>query len=159
MECEKYCQAWWGTLWPWAEANQGLLSVMALVVAIGLVLYEQSRTRETERKRTKDFATLGSDLIEHILEESRTARKAFAAGVIAGDTVTDWRDARFAVEKGLAAMIPTSPSAQAAVIIADVTRIIDEQKDPFNSAAVVANLDDKIWRLEKKQADLAALTV
>ena len=55
MDCGQYCQAWWGSWWPWAEANQGFLSIAALVTALAFFLVEQRRANEAE-KSAKDLA-------------------------------------------------------------------------------------------------------
>lgn len=55
MDCGQYCQAWWGSWWPWAEANQGLLSIAALVIALAFFLVEQRRANYAE-KSAKDLA-------------------------------------------------------------------------------------------------------
>jgi len=55
MVCDEYQQAWWGSWWPWAEANQGLLSVIALVTALVLFLLEQKRANKAEQA-AKDAA-------------------------------------------------------------------------------------------------------
>ncbi|WP_146218194.1 MULTISPECIES: hypothetical protein [unclassified Caulobacter] len=44
----EYIQAWWGTWWPWAEANQGLLSVGALGLAMLAFMAETRRANKAE---------------------------------------------------------------------------------------------------------------
>ncbi len=70
MGCDGYCQAWWGTWWPWAEANQGLLSVAALIIALVLFLLEQRRANMAEG-RAKG-AAMRAELKE--LEDRRIAK-------------------------------------------------------------------------------------
>lgn len=53
---EEYHQAWWGTLWPWAEANQGLLSVIALIATLGLAFREWKRADAAERRERERTA-------------------------------------------------------------------------------------------------------
>lgn len=47
---EEYHQAWWGTWWPWAEANQGLLSILALIATLALAFREWKRADDAERR-------------------------------------------------------------------------------------------------------------
>lgn len=39
---------WWGSWWPWAEANQGMLSLAALVLALVIALFENVRANNAE---------------------------------------------------------------------------------------------------------------
>ncbi len=45
--------AWWGSWWPWAEANQGLLSIVALGLAVGGLLYELRRANDERLAEAK----------------------------------------------------------------------------------------------------------
>ena len=71
---QEYHQAWWGTWWPWAEANQGLLSVLALVFALALALIENRRANLAEARARELSARADRRAIrQHVIAACRLA--------------------------------------------------------------------------------------
>lgn len=140
----------------WCEANQGFLSTVALGVAVWLVLYEQRRAKEAENFRLTTFVTQAVELIDYMVTKTQAAINEIP---IKGNcAATDWDEARFAIDFALKALIPTSPHAKGAVLIADVTRIIsDRAPHPFSKADKIAALRDIETRLSKKRTELVAI--
>lgn len=80
MNCDQYCHHWWGTWWPWAEANQGMLSVAAIALTATLALLEFRRANKAEAlaKKIAEDAEAAEErrANEAIEREARQTREA-----------------------------------------------------------------------------------
>lgn len=120
MNCDGYCQAWWGTWYPWAEANQGLISIVALATALALFLLENGRAnreaadaaKAREEARAKEQADKLAAIekarrddearrLDHVLDFTVTAN-----GIIA-EVQRDMMLDRLAIDQHPNALFPT----------------------------------------------------
>lgn len=139
MQCDQYCQAWWGTLWPWAEANQGLLSILALGLALWAFVAENRRANKAEEKAAKEARKAEArekelrraDRLDRrmaefaawrqsVLQFSAVVRDLLESMIVRGDEIlrvaeqnlrrgADWGDLAHDVDNGLAAITPSCP--------------------------------------------------
>lgn len=121
-------QAWWGTWWPWAEANQGLLSSLALFAAVLVAVIEARRARLAMHARLRDFSKATIEVIEALIKESRAVPPA---GENPGWVRSDWDACREAVVVSLQAMLAAAPDGQMAIETARVVRRLGPGYDPL----------------------------
>jgi Ser/Thr protein kinase RdoA (MazF antagonist) len=83
-------------VWQWAEDNQGFLSVLALVAALAIAVFEVIRAARAERRRKEEYV----DLVGGILGKLAERLKEVAAGSPdnqRADIWSAWRQAESAV--------------------------------------------------------------
>lgn len=79
-------------LWQPAETNQGLLSLIALVAALGFGLYEYRRNLRADDVGRREYIKMVIGVIDEILEFTSAIRARFDGGEDFQSCVQDWRD-------------------------------------------------------------------
>lgn len=69
-----------GAIWPWAEANQGLLSILALVAALAVALVEFLRAEQAERRLRSGFMRSVVALLDEVEQQTLGPLNELRAG-------------------------------------------------------------------------------
>lgn len=122
-------------IWPWAEANQGLLSLLALVVAFIFALYENWRANAASGDDRRSFADEVVGVIDHVLDLTAIAERAEAAGSSHDAVVTAWNGAIIAPRLTLDTLrrVPVR-NARIALAINDLWQRLAWEMHPQGSA-------------------------
>lgn len=116
-------------LLPWLEANQGLVAIVTLAIALLLAFLEWLRANNQDLRRRKEFQTAILALLDPLIEATDKASKAVGTwvdqgGNTEGDTPAlvhrEWRILAEQTREAFEALLPASPPA-ADVIMALVT--------------------------------------
>jgi hypothetical protein len=65
---------------PWAENNQGSLSLLALIVALAIAVYEVKRAARSEMRAERAYCDWAINSAEHSMETSRDAIRTILTG-------------------------------------------------------------------------------
>ena len=122
-------------IWPWAEANQGLLSLLALAAALAIALFEYFRAERAEHRRQRDYVSLVTDLLDGLgtsLDEleARTPTQ----DVLFSDTVGDWNahiGKAYQVAEAIIPVVP--PNAKLALLMLDIRDFLRLNEIPIGS--------------------------
>jgi hypothetical protein len=172
---EQYAQAWWGTWWPWAEANQGLLSVVALVLALGFALWENHRANGAELKARQENDRRERDLLNRYIDGIEELRRLMRARLTAvareldAWSPSDRAHAPLGLTKGgreggaalrlFATAAPPNPTVMLATIaltaVFDGAAELSGAYDAKTLRAKISNLQIALDEHEKQLADLA----
>lgn len=100
-------------MWPWAEDNQGLLSLGALAAALLLALLEHLRANRADRRRHTEFIDMVLELLDAAVASA--VREGVAAEALAGTgdgaltQVAAWNIVRSRVLDSLGVIRPSAP--------------------------------------------------
>jgi hypothetical protein len=97
-------------VWPLAENNQGLLSLIALVAALFFGLYEYRKSRREGDDRRREYITLVSGVIDEILNFTGAIRFRFEGGEAIETCVRDWQSTIIAPRFLMNAIRATPPN-------------------------------------------------
>lgn len=103
-------------LWPFAETNQGLLSLVALVIALCFGLHEYRTNRRAGDVRRREHITTVVGGIDEILKFTSAIRLRFEGGEPFESCVRDWRDSIIA-PRFLMNAVRANPPADALLAI------------------------------------------
>lgn len=162
----EYIQTWWGTWWPWAEANQGLLSVGALGLATLAFMAETRRANKAEaealrkerqadrrsalerrraaeherRRQISDFADLVSEMTRDFVDACIEAvdRLETSDDQMPG-LPGDWLHTAIELRESLKAVLPSSP--RDAELVLATHRIIELLRNAEGRQVLVARTD------------------
>lgn len=79
-------------IWQFAETNQGLLSLIALVVALTFGLYEYRTNLRAGLVQRREYIKMVGGVIDEMLKFTRDTRARFDGGESFQSCVADWRD-------------------------------------------------------------------
>ena len=143
-------------VWPWAEANQGFLSILALAAALSVALFEYFRAERAEQKRERDYVRLVTDLLDGLrwrLDE--LAAKEPTQEILLSDTVGDWNAHIGKAFQAVEAIIPAvPPNAKLALLMFDIRESfrLNEIAIGTNTSALdarIVGLQEMIGRLRR----------
>jgi len=162
----EYIQAWWGTWWPWAEANQGLLSVGALGLAALAFMAETRRANKAEaealrkerqadrrsalerrraagherRRQISDFADLVSEMTRDFVDASIEAvdRLETSDDQMPG-LPGNWLNTAIELRESLKAVLSSAP--RDAELVLATHRIIELLRNAEGRQVLVARTD------------------
>lgn len=98
------------SIWPWAEANAGLLSLIALVLALALALFEHKRADDAWKARFNEYVVLVYGLTIETAAYLSPIVNGLAADVRAQrNLLAEWETARVAALEALATARPAAP--------------------------------------------------
>ena len=135
-------------IWPFAETNQGLLSLIALMAALAFGLYEYRLNLRAGDVRRREYITMVMGIIDEMLTFTRDIRQRFDAGDPFQMCAGDWRRQIIAPRFSLGA-IRTYPPGDALLAI-EVNRL-------WHSLQMEDNIDaagNHVSRLAEMEANL-----
>ena len=145
---------------PGIEANQGLISIVALILALVVAMLEYRRALDTERKRVSEFRSLVTGLLDELIAE---ANRQIAAGdrvreALGGNAIfPPWRRLADKTHKAFETIRPTAPPRpQMLLVLLDIEDAINPNRGaPFiielaNAKASLAHHKTTLTELRKR---------
>lgn len=155
---------WWNPdveIWGWAETNQGLLSVVALVFALTFALVENHRANNASRDRRAEYVDLVLALIDEMETEDAKLHRAIDAAQANGDFPDgqrfEWRRTRARLDGTLSLIRTSAPlDAPLAIAMTDLHDWFGNYSEGGSSADARRTLAKLQARLEPIKARIAS---
>lgn len=165
---------WWGDWWPWAEANQGFLSLLALIFALAAFLVENRRANRVEEQardearravvaRLRDHVTTLQRLIRVQEERCAALRDAIKANnttILSVEVGIFNQTGRHLAEAARAISLQAASSYPLILATLVLARTLDTSEPIWSTVSVPvqsARLDIVERGLQSSRDDLAAL--
>lgn len=118
---------------PSVEANQGLISILALAVALGVAIHEYRRALRAEAKRNTDFRAVVSGMLTELIDEAATQLKRAdkIQEQLDGNAVFGpWRRKADLAFSAMQAVRPSAPpNPKMLLILAEIEEKLDPRRD------------------------------
>jgi hypothetical protein len=96
-------------VWPWAEHNQGFLSLLALVLALAIAVFEVRRAAWSARRELGDQVDYVLAIGKRAIENTRAAIKALEAGVAVLNVLDEYNRQQQSVQATLKVIARSQP--------------------------------------------------